>query len=238
MLYLKIIKKGGKKSKKSKKSKKGKITNLKNKTISKKKSKAPTSLSIFPDKSPQLQKNNEPTKLNKFTTKNVAIKDKNHNEYNIILNNRLAYKRPARGQDFQNDTEIIYGPTVEPLKKNNYKSLKKGNIVYYDRASVVLRGPFIFVGHRRGPELLFKIKDVVYPREYLFSIEVNRLDKENLYLVKGNNSSSKKNSNKTVKNKKNKQKGGIKNSFKIFNGFIHRSNNNNWVSAIDKGFNL
>jgi len=235
MLYLKIIKKGGK----SKKSKKGKKSNLKNKTISKKKSKAPTSLSIFPDKSPQLQKNNEPTKLNKFTTKNVAIKDKNHNEYNIILNNRLAYKRPARGQDFQNDTEIIYGPTVEPLKKNNYKSLKKGNIVYYDRASVVLRGPFIFVGHRRGPELLFKIKDVVYPREYLFSIEVDRLDKENLYLVKGNNTSSKKKNNKTVKkNKKNKQKGGIKNSFKILGGVIHRSNNNNWVSAMDKGFKL
>ena len=236
MLYLKIIKKGGK-SKKSKKSKKGKKSNLKNKTISKKKSKAPTSLSIFPDKSPQLQKNNEPTKLNKFTTKNVAIKDKNHNEYNIILNNRLAYKRPARGQDFQNDTEIIYGPTVEPLKKNNYKSLKKGNIVYYDRASVVLRGPFIFVGHRRGPELLFKIKDVVYPREYLFSINVDRLDNENLYLVKSNNHSFK--NNKTIKkNKKNKQKGGIKNSFKILGGVIHRSNNNNWVSAMDKGFKL
>ena len=32
----------------------------------------PSSLSIFPDKSPQLQKQGEPTKLNQFTTKNVC----------------------------------------------------------------------------------------------------------------------------------------------------------------------
>ncbi len=182
MLYLKI-KGGKKKTKKSRKGKKSKTNLKKTKTITKK-TKPPSSISIFPDKSPQLQKDNEPTRLNKFTTKNVAIKDKNNNEYNTILNNRLAYKRPARGQDLDNDTTIIYGPIVESITKSNYKTIKKGDIIYYDRNSVVLRGPFVFQGVRRGPELLFKIKDVVYPKEYLFSIFVDRLDKENLYLVK------------------------------------------------------
>ena len=40
----------------------------------------------------ELQKDNQTTKLNKFTTKNVAVKDKNNNEYNIILNMFVFYK--------------------------------------------------------------------------------------------------------------------------------------------------
>tara|TARA_B100001057_G_scaffold368469_1_gene371982 strand:+ start:11286 stop:11984 length:699 start_codon:yes stop_codon:yes gene_type:complete len=232
MLFLNI-KKGGRKTKKNnkKKQKTKKKTNLKKQKTVTRKSKVPTSLSIFPDKSPQLQKDNEPTKLNKFTTKNVAVKDKNHNEYNSILNNRLAYKRPARGQDLQIDTSIIYGPVVEPIKKKNYKSLKKGDVIYYDRSSVVLRGPFYFQGHRRGPELLLKVKDIVYPREYLFSIEVNKLEKENLYLVKNNK--------KTLKKKKTKKhKGGFKETYKVLNGLIHKSSNNNWIPSLDNKFLL
>ena len=69
MLFLNI-KKGGRKTKKNnkKKQKTKKKTNLKKQKTVTRKSKVPTSLSIFPDKSPQLQKDNEPTKLNKFTT--------------------------------------------------------------------------------------------------------------------------------------------------------------------------
>ena len=226
MLYLKI--RGGKrktkKNKKGRKTKKHKTNLKKTKTLSKK-TKPPTSISIFPDKSPQLQKDNEPTRLNKFTTKNVAIK----NGYNTIINNRLAYKRPARGQDLHIDTSIIYGPVVEHINKTNYKKIKKGDSIYYDRNSVVLRGPFIFQGLRRGPELLFKIKDVVYPKEYLFTISTDKLDKESLYLVKKNT--------KTKKNNK-KLKGGNKSIFKVLNGFIHKSRNNNWVSAMDSQFHI
>ena len=248
MLFLNIIKKGGKTKRKQKtKGKKQKTLSKKQKTLSKKpktlskkpktlskKQKIPTSLSVFPDKSPQLQKDNQPTKLNKFTTKNVAVKDKNNNEYNIILNNRLAYKRPARGQDVHADTSVIYGPIVEPLKSNNYKSLKKGDIVYYDRSSVVLRGPFFFEAHRRGPELLFRIKDIVYPNEYLFNIAVSDLEKENLYVIKNKT----KGKVKTAKRKIKKHKGGNKHNFSIIGGFIHKSKNNNWTTALDSSFHL
>ena len=55
--------------------------------------------------------------------------------------------------------------------------------MYYDRGSVVLRGPFIFEGHRRGPELLFRVKDTVYNKEYKFSITVSNLKDEKLYMV-------------------------------------------------------
>lgn len=145
--------------------------------------KTPSSLSIFPDKSPQLQKKGEITNLTAFTTKNVAIRDENNKEYNNVINDRLAYRRAPRGQNVQDFSDILYGPNVVQLSKKNYKKLKKGDVMYYDRGSVVLRGPFIFEGHRRGPELLFRVKDTVYDKEYKFSILVSNLHNEKLYMI-------------------------------------------------------
>ena len=156
---------------------------IKKLTKKQRKIRTPSSLSIFPDKSPQLQKEGEVTKLTAFTTKNVAIRDENNREFNNIINDRLAYRRAPRGQDVQDFSDILYGPPVLQLSKQNYNKLKKGDKVYYDRGSVVLRGPFIFEGHRRGPELLFRVKDTVYNKEYKFSITVSNLNNEKLYMV-------------------------------------------------------
>ena len=173
--------------------------------------KPPSSLSIFPDKSPQLQKWGEPTKLNQFTTKNVSLRDNNNNEYNAIINGRLAYRRAPRGQDIQDDADIIYGPSVEQVNSNTYKKLKKDDRLYYDRGSVVMRGPFIFIGVRRGPELLLKVKDAVYDKEYLFIISIKDLKDEKLYMIKGKIPTRKahhknKSKQKTHKNKSNRKK--------------------------------
>mgnify|MGYP006155880935 CR=1 FL=1 len=157
----------------------------KSKTKRNRKIKTPSYLSIFPDKSPQLQKEGEITKLTPFTTKNVAIRDENNREFNGIINDRLAYRRAPRGQDVQDFSDILYGPTVIRITKKNYRKLKKNDRVYYNRGSVVLRGPFIFEGHRRGPELLFRVKDTVYEKYYKFSIMVDRLTDETLYMVVG-----------------------------------------------------
>ncbi len=151
-----------------------------------KKQKTASSLSVFPDKSPQLQKKGEATKLTAFTTKNVAIRDDKGREYNNIINDRLAYRRAPRGQDVEDFSDILYGPNVVLLTNKNYNQLKKNNRVYYDRGSVVLRGPFIFEGQRRGPELLFNIKDTAYDKTYKFSISVSDLKNEKLYMVLDN----------------------------------------------------
>ena len=142
-----------------------------------------TSLTMSNDKSPQILKKDEVSRLNRYTTKNVSLIDKNGKRWNGVINNRLIYKRPPRNQDLQINTEIIYGPRVELITNKNYKKLKKGDHVFYDRNSVVFRGPFVFQSHKRGPELLFKIKDVIYPREYLFSIAVKELEKQKLYRI-------------------------------------------------------
>jgi hypothetical protein len=160
-----------------------KKSSIKKLTKKRHKIRTPSSLSIFPDKSPQLQKEGEVTKLTAFTTKNVSIRDENNREFNNIINDRLAYRRAPRGQDVQDFSDILYGPPVVQLSKENYKKLKKGDRIYYDRGSVVLRGPFIFEGHRRGPELLFRIKDTAYNKEYKFSIGVANLKNEKLYMV-------------------------------------------------------
>ena len=170
--------KGGKKYK-SKKKRKRSIKKL----TKKRRIKTPSSLSIFPDKSPQLQKDGEITKLTAFTTKNVSIRDENNKEYNNVINDRLAYRRAPRGQNVQDFSDILYGPHVVQLSKKNYKKLKKGDKVFYDRGSVVLRGPFIFEGHRRGPELLFNVKDTVYEKVYKFSLLVSNLHNEKLYMI-------------------------------------------------------
>ena len=193
--------KGGKKTKrkrkrKTKRRKKRSRTRTRN-TRSKLKfkialgKKPPSSLSIFPDKSPQLQKPGEPTKLNQFTTKNVSLRDEKNNEYNAIINGRLAYRRAPRGQNIQDFSDIIYGPLVKQVNSKNYKKLKKGNKLYYDRGSVVMRGPFIFKGLRRGPELLLEIGDAVYKKKYLFTISTKKLKDEKLYMIVGKDSKKK-----------------------------------------------
>jgi hypothetical protein len=181
----------------------------------KRKSKTPTSLSIFPDKSPQLQEKGVPTKLNAFTTKNVSIRNSHGKEFNAIINDRLAYRRAARGQNVEDFSEIMYGPNVVPLTKQNYKNLKKGGKIYYDRGSSAMRGPFFFINITRGPEILMEVSDTSYNKKYIFSIPVSRLDKEKIYMVtkqSKNKSKTRKSKSKTRKNKaktgKNKAKTG------------------------------
>lgn len=147
--------------------------------------KSQKTLSVFPDKSPQLQEKGVPTKLNTFTSKNVAIRNSQGMEYNAIINDRLAYRRAPRGQNVEDFSEIIYGPNVIQLTLNNYKKIKKGNQLYYDRGSAALRGPFIFKNVLRGPELLMEVKDTAYDKTYLFSLPVSKLNNEKLYLIIG-----------------------------------------------------
>ena len=84
--------------------------------------KSPTSLSIFPEKSPQIQGEN-PSTLNVFTTRNVEVRNKNGHFWNIIENDKLAYKRSARGAAIGTYPKIVYGPQVERLTSSNYKKL-------------------------------------------------------------------------------------------------------------------
>ena len=141
-----------------------------------------TSFSVMPQQSPQLQKEGEYTKLTKYTTKNVAVQE-GDKIYNAIINDRLAYRRHPRGQLVQQHPDIIYGPPATLLTKNNYKKLKKGMKLYYDRGSVILRGPFIFERIIRGPQLIFSIKDAAYHRKYNFSLAVSQLHKEQMYFI-------------------------------------------------------
>ena len=175
--------------------------------------KSEKALSIFPDKSPQLQEKGVPSKLNTFTTKNVSIRDSKGSEFNAIINDRLAYRRAPRGQNVDDFSEIIYGPNVIQLTSNNYKKLKKGGQIYYDRGSAALRGPFIFKNITRGPELLMEVKDTAYNKTYLFSLPVTKLNDEKLYLIIGKKTSIKKQKN-TLKTKKIKKKSKLKKSKK------------------------
>ena len=191
------------KTKKAKKAKKTKVK--KTLKLTKTRFKSPTTLSIFPEKSPQLQ-HDEPSMLNAFTTKNVQIVDKNHQVWNSVENGKLAYKRSARGAHVGNFPKIIYGSHVERLTKNNYKQLTKDTEVYYDRSSVVFRGPFIYQKTLRGPNLVFTVKDVGYlNKTYKFTIPVSKLSKEILYFAKKGAKSSKKKSIKHNKPKKRKK---------------------------------
>jgi hypothetical protein len=192
------LKHGGKRKKQIKKKRTMRKTYSirRKKAFGRKKSKTPTSLSIFPDKSPQLQDEGVPTKLNSFTTKNVAIRDSKGREFNAIINDRLAYRRAPRGQNVEDFSEILYGPSVVQLSNANYKKMKKGDSLYFDRGSVALRGPFKFINVTRGPEILLEVADTAYNKKYLFSISVNRLSKEKLYLITNKSGKSKRHSKK------------------------------------------
>jgi len=147
--------------------------------------KSPTSLSVFPDKSPQLQ-GNEPSAFNAFTTKNVNIADSKGRRYNTVLNGRLAYRRAARGANIAGFPTVLYGPKVERLTSKNYKKLKSGSSVYYDRGSVVFRGPFTFNRVLRGPVLELTAKDIAYDNVYKFILRVSDLPGEKLYYALAN----------------------------------------------------
>jgi len=171
----------------------------------KSKFRSPTSLSIFPERSPQLQ-DKEPNILNAFTTKNISVRDKHGQQWNMVENNKLAYKRSARGAPIGSYPKIIYGPRVERLTKQNYKKLKKGSELYYDRSSVVFRGPFTYQKTLRGPALLLTASDIGYRHNiYKFIIPVSKLKNEILYFETGHHSSKKRTRKKTVNKKKRKK---------------------------------
>jgi len=146
--------------------------------------KSPTSISIFPDQSPQ--HNDEPNILNAFTTKNVRVRNNQGHQWNTVENNKLAYKRSARGAPLGSYPKILYGPRVEILNSKNYKKLKKGDKLYYDRGSVVFRGPFIYQKTLRGPNLLLTITDLAYKSNiYEFIVPISKLKNETLYFETG-----------------------------------------------------
>ena len=158
------------------------------KSLTKTKFRSPTSLSIFPERSPQLQ-GDEPSILNKFTTKYISIQNKRGQQWNTVENNKLAYKRSARGAPIGSYPKIIFGPKVERLTKNNYKKLKKGTQIYYDRESVAFRGPFTFEKIIRGPNIILTGRDIGYLNKvYKFTVPVNKLKKDILYFEIGNKS--------------------------------------------------
>ena len=160
----------------------------KKKSLTKTKFRSPTSLSIFPERSPQLQ-GDEPSILNKFTTKYISIQNKSGQQWNTVENNKLAYKRSARGAPIGSYPKIIFGPKVERLTKNNYKKLKKGTQIYYDRESVAIRGPFTFEKIIRGPNIILTGRDIGYLNKvYKFTLPVNKLKKDILYFEIGNKS--------------------------------------------------
>jgi hypothetical protein len=177
--------------------------------LTKSKFRSPTSLSIFPERSPQLQ-DKEPNVLNAFTTKNIRVGDKNGQPWNTVENNKLAYKRSARGAPIGSYPKIIYGSRVDRLTKKNYKKLKKGVQLYYDRNSVVFRGPFTYQKTLRGPNLLLTASDIGYRHNiYKFVIPVSKLKNEILYFETGRHL-TKKRIKKTVKRKKRKKRKTVK----------------------------
>jgi len=144
--------------------------------------KSPTSLSVFPDKSPQLQGENASV-LNSFTAQNVNIADAQGRRYNAVINGRLAYRRAARGQNISDFPKVLYGPRVERLTASNVKKLKPGTSIYYDKGSVIFRGPFTFVRTIRGPAIELTIKDIAYATIYKFVVSARELENLKLYYV-------------------------------------------------------
>ena len=184
--------------------KKNRKRRRKKRAISRSKARSPTTLSIFPEKSPQLQ-GSESSPLNLFTTKNVVMGEGQN--WNAIENGKLAYKRPARGADISHFPRIIYGPRVERLTKTNYRRLKKGSKLYYDRSSVVYRGPFTFQRLLRGPILLLTAQDMGYKDlTYKFTLPVKNLKKEMLYLVTKSGKSRKAHTSRRRKSVKRKRR--------------------------------
>tara|TARA_B100001057_G_scaffold390840_1_gene398912 strand:- start:1715 stop:2368 length:654 start_codon:yes stop_codon:yes gene_type:complete len=204
--------KSKKSRKKSPKARKTKKRSIKNKSKTKTKSKTaytistPTSLSAFPDKSPQLQ-HPEKTRLNLFTTQNINMKDPDSGrEYNKVISGKFAYKRPPRNSNMDGTATIIWGPKAEKLTKTTYKKLKKGTKLWYDRGSTAFRGPFIFQSLSKGPTLEMKAKDIGYDTVYDFIIKVSELKDHTIYFEPSKKNKTAKKTKKAKKSKKRKTK--------------------------------
>ena len=73
-----------------------------------------------------------------------------------------------------------------PRESNNYKKLKKGTQIYYDRESVAFRGPFTFEKILRGPNILITGRDIGYLNKiYKFTLPVSKLKTDILYFQVG-----------------------------------------------------
>lgn len=155
----------------------------------------PTSISQTSQKSPRLYSGSK--RLDEYTTKNIEVGCFPF-LYNHFMNNRLVYRRKARGGKPDDVSKIRLGPKAYRLTKENYKTLKKGQKVYMDRSSVFFRGPFIFQRLTRGPLLNFAAKDVGYDNIYNFSIYPSNLEKNILY--------AKQRSARTLKRKRSRRK--------------------------------
>ena len=138
----------------------------------------PTSITQTSKKSPRLYTGSK--RLDTYTTKNVEVGCYPF-LYNLFINNRLGYRRAARGGEPDDVAKLRLGPKSFRVTKKNYKTLKKGQHIYMDRDSVFFRGPFIFQRLSRGPLLNFSAKDVGYNMTYNFSIRPSHLEKIILY---------------------------------------------------------
>ena len=186
----------------------------------------PTSIIQSSRRSPQLY-GKTAVALNNFTTKNTEAGCFPY-LYNLFINGRLAYRRAARGGAPDDNAASRFGPKAERLTKNNYKMLKKGQKVYYDRDSVYFRGPFVFQRLTRGSLLNFTVRDAGYDIVYKFVIKPSQLEKETLYAVTQNlgktakrkyntmhktrHKTRRKKKHKTRRKRRKKHKGGRKRS--------------------------
>ena len=100
------------------------------------------------------------------------------------------------------ETKIKWGPSAVRLTKDNFKTLKKNQLIYMDRDSVHFRGPIVFHQLLRGPKLKISAKDRGYDNIYFFILNVDNIDKFQLYMVPN----SIKKASKTRKKYKGKKK--------------------------------
>ena len=170
---------------------------------------SPTSLSFEKDKTPRLAGDTD-ISFTSFTTKNISSNTTDHPDvFNVYTNGKLAYKRAPRGSDHEYPTKVKWGPSAFRLTKDNFKTLKKNQLIYMDRDSVHFRGPIIFHQLLRGPKLRVSAKDRGYDNIYFFILDVMDIDKFQLYAVSDTSKQSKKNKKtrkKSIKKKINKKK--------------------------------
>lgn len=170
---------------------------------------SPTSLSFEKDKTPRLAGDTD-ISFTSFTTKNISSNTTDHPDvFNVYTNGKLAYKRAPRGSDHEYPTKVKWGPSAFRLTKDNFKTLKKNQLIYMDRDSVHFRGPIIFHQLLRGPKLRVSAKDRGYNNIYFFILDAMDIDKFQLYAVSDISKQSNKNNKtrkKSIKKKINKKK--------------------------------
>ena len=100
----------------------------------------------------------------------------------------------------------LYGDHLLSVTNKNYKKLKKGSKLYYDRGSTAFRGPFLFTKHSKGPILEMKGKDVGYGTVYNFEISVSSLSKNVLYYITSNSTKTERKGKKGKTKRKSRRK--------------------------------